>query len=204
MSGFEVVSLISTVIDLIGMGQKLYTAIENTGDLPETFREVGRRLPLAEDTLKTLEENIRNSKLDVKIYTNVIRSCNEKAEGLLRILKEVAAQPDASRVDRYRLAVRRLGKESKVEHLMKGLLEDIQLLASNQSVKIVGDSSMNELVVAIEELSRAPPSAPDGPVITHWGVGDQITNSDSGIQNINKGSGHIYSAGTINVGYSRE
>lgn len=203
MSGVEVMGLISAVISIIDISSKLYVAIENTGNLPEAFKDVARRLPLARDTLQITEERLKKSEVDGHTYTTIniiIKSCKDKAERLRDILTDLAAQPGASRIERYRLAVRRLGRESKIEELMKSLLEDVQLLAANQAVKAVGEDRIDELMVAIQELSQVPPSLPDGPVFTYHGTGDQISNTGSGIQNINKGMGDQNFAHTIYFG----
>ncbi|KAF2477228.1 SesA protein [Lindgomyces ingoldianus] len=205
MSGFEVMGLISATISCIDASAQLYTAIQNTSHLPGAFKDAAQRLPLVKDTLVTIETRLNKTGLD-KIANEsisiVIKGCKEKAERLADILEQVAAQSEATRIEKYRLAVRRLGKENTVEVLMTGLLEDVHLLAAHDAVRAVGDDKMDELMAAIKELSRVPPSAPAGPVFTYQGVGDQMNNTGSGTQNINKGAGQMNSAGTIYVGLS--
>lgn len=192
MSGIEVIGLISAIVSIIDGASKLYSTIENTNYLPKAFREVAQRLPLARDTFQTIEGRLQKYDVSGDTYTAIkptVESCKDRAERLRNILQDMAAQPDTSRVERYRLAIRRLGKESKVEELMKGMLEDVQLLAANQAVKAVEEEKIDELMRAIQALSKVPPSMPGDPTFTHHGTGDQINNTGSGTQNINKGKG---------------
>jgi hypothetical protein len=46
------------------------------------------------------------------------------------LFNKVIPKENASRVERYFKAAKTLGKGGKVEGLMKGILEDIQLLAT--------------------------------------------------------------------------
>ncbi|KAF4634407.1 hypothetical protein G7Y89_g3703 [Cudoniella acicularis] len=203
MSGIEVIGLISAIIGIIDGASKLYDAIENSSKLPQAFREVVQRLPLVRDTLESLQKCEGDGDRDTyEAIKPTVESCRDRAERLRNILQDVVAQPDASRVERYRLAVRRLGKESKVEELMKGMLEDVQLLAANQAVKAAGGGKVDELVKAVRSLEKVPPSVPDsyGPAFTYHGTGDQINNTGSGTQNINKGKGQQYIAHSISFG----
>ncbi|KAH8587496.1 SesA protein [Bisporella sp. PMI_857] len=202
MSGIEVIGLISAVIGIIEGVSKLYNAIENTSHLPKAFREVARRLQLVRVTLQATEGRLQKHNVDGNSYTAImptVESCKDKAERLRNILQDMVAQPDASRVEHYRVVVRRLGKESKVEELMKGMLEDVQLLATNQAVKAVGEENIDELMRAIQALSQVPPTATDGSTFTYHGTGDQINNTGSGTQNINKGKGQQHIAHSISA-----
>lgn len=196
--------LISAVITMIDVSAKLYTAIKNTSGLPGKFKDAAQRLPLVKETLVVIEKRLSKAELDESTYTaigTVMMSCKGKAERLHGILEQVAAQPDAARIEKYSLAIHRLGKESKVEALMKGLLEDVHLLSANDAVRAVGDDKTDELMAAIKDMSNVPPSAPDGPAFTHQGVGDMMNNSGSGTQNISKEGGQLNSAGTMYFGY---
>lgn len=205
MSGIEILGFISAIIGIIDGASKLWTAIGNTSHLPEAFHEVVRHLPLVRDTLQTIEQRLEQRNFDQNTYMSIkptLTSCADRAERLRNILQEVIAQPDASRIQRYRLAVRRLGQESKVEELAKGMMEDVQLLAANQTIKAVGGDKIDELVTAIHVLSKLPPSVPTGPTFTHSGTGDQINNTGSGTMNLNKGNGQQYIAHSITFGSS--
>jgi nucleoside phosphorylase len=66
------------------------------------------------------------------------------------------------------------------------------------SFKPVGEEEIDELMRAT--LSKVPPSVPSGPTFTYHGTGDQINNTGSGTQNINKGKGQHYIAHSISFG----
>ncbi|RYP03330.1 hypothetical protein DL764_005226 [Monosporascus ibericus] len=203
MSGTEVIGLISAIMGIIDVASKFYTAIENTNNLPQAFREIAQRLPLVLDTLGTMKARFQPEDVSSDAYAVIwptMEGCKDKAERLKNILRAVAAQPDPSRIERYRLAVRRLGKESKVEELMKGIIEDVQLLAANRIVQLKAEDKIDQLTEAIQALSKVPSSVPDGPTFTYSGTGDQINNTGSGTQNINKGRGQQYIAHSISFG----
>ena len=95
-------------------------------------------LPLIRDTLHTAEGHIRQYNTDGIPCTAIkptVESFKEKAKHLRDILQGIAPEPDPSRIQRYCLAVRRLGREGQVEELMKGMLEDVHLLVGNQAIK---------------------------------------------------------------------
>jgi len=201
MSGLEVISAISAVISIVDGLVKLCKAIENTSHLPQGFREIPHRLPLVRDTLLATETRLQKYDADGDAYTAIkaaVESCRDRADRLRNIIQDVAAQPEASRIGRYRLAVRRLGKEGTVEKLMKGMLEDVQLVAANQAVKALGQEEMTEIIGAIQALSKATPSTdPEIPTFTYRGSGSQFNNTGGGTQNINKGRGHQNFAHTM-------
>jgi hypothetical protein len=205
MSGFEVIGVISAVISILDVSTKLYATIENSDVLPETLKDVTRRLPLARNTLQIVEEGLKDPQIDPRTFRSIktiVKNCEDKAERLQEILGQLVIGPKASRLDRYRLAVRRLGKEDKVEKLMQSLLEDIQLLAANQAVKMVEDKSlMDELQVAIQTLSQTRPAIAESyTTISHGGTGDQMNNTGNGRQYNHMGSGTQTNAHTIYFG----
>jgi hypothetical protein len=54
------------------------------------------------------------------------------------LFNKVIPKENASRVERYLKAIKTLGKGGKVERLMKGILEDIQLLATIKTMTTEG------------------------------------------------------------------
>jgi hypothetical protein len=78
---------------------------------------------------------------------------------------------------------------------MKGMLEDIKLLVSNQAVKAITEAEVEKLVKAIEEMSAMPPSLPEdspGNSINNYGFGTINANTGIGTQNNNTGSGKLF------------
>lgn len=194
MSGIEVLGLISSIITVIDTVVQLYNAIKDTPHLPRAFREVVERLPLVRNTLRAAEERIRNYNTDRETCEAIkptVEKCKEKVEHLESILQQMAPQRGASSLHRYRLAVRRLGKESQVEELMKGILEDVQLVAGNRAIQAASEAQVAELLQAINELSEVPSSISEcnpSHTFTNYGTGNQF-NAPGGTQNNNTGSG---------------
>ena len=100
----------------------------------------------------------------------VVDGCKEKATRLEKIFEKVVPQAGASRSDRYFFAVRTVGKGSRVESLMKGILEDVQLLAGNRVMRLATETSLRELEKAaegrqVEKEGSAPAFIPLGHLI---------------------------------------
>jgi hypothetical protein len=98
-----------------------------------------------------------------------------------------------SRWDRYVKAARTIGKGSRVESLVRDILDDLQLLATKfpQMVTLRGKV---QLAKAIEDVSKMEPSLPDDfertLEFTHYGTGAQNNNTGSGTQHNNSGTGN--------------
>ena len=54
-----------------------------------------------------------------------------------------------------------LGKGNRVETLMKGMLEDVQLLAINHGMTTVTDTRRKDVAEAVAEVAALPPSIPE-------------------------------------------
>lgn len=197
MSGAEaglVLGLVSGTITIIDTVIKVYNDVQDAHGIPSTFREITQRLPLIRNTLGMAEAHIVEGSLDeesCRAIEPIIEGCRDKALHLETIFRRVVPQANISSLDRYRIALRALGKGNRVEVLMKGMLADVQLLAGNQAFKI-NEVEIGRLVKAIEELSAMPPSLPeDRPVdsINNYGYGTIFTNTGGGTQNNNTGSG---------------
>ncbi|KAL2751848.1 hypothetical protein ACRALDRAFT_1083796, partial [Sodiomyces alcalophilus JCM 7366] len=188
MSGAEaatVVGLVTGIITLLGTIRSIHSGVKDARGLPEAFHQVAERLPLAQDTLKVIEAYIddRIAHGDTcEAMRPTVEACKEKACRLEKIFEKVAPQPDASRLDRYRSVARLLGKGSRVESLMTGILADLQLLAQAHGLRATAVTAAEvdgKLADAIRELAEAPPSLPepeDDVSITqsHWGSGHNI------------------------------
>ncbi|KAH7132724.1 SesA protein [Dactylonectria macrodidyma] len=208
MSGFEIIGLISGILTILDTVSKLYSVVENAESLPLAFREIARRLPLVQDTLRSAEGYIKQNDADgmaCAAIKPIVESCKGKAERLRDVLQEMAPGANDSRLQRYRLAIRTLGKSHRVEELMKGMLEDAHLLAGNRAVKAATEAQVGELLRAMRELSEAPPSVPDAgrsPTFAHYGTGHQFNNAGSGTQSINTSDGKQFVACTMTFGQS--
>jgi hypothetical protein len=54
-----------------------------------------------------------------------------------------------------------LGKGNEVEKLMKGMLEDLQLLVGEHNMRIATKAELEQVAKAISEVSAIPPSVPE-------------------------------------------
>ena len=198
MSGAEaglVLGLISSTITIIDTIVKVYNDVKDAGGIPITFREITRRLPLIRNTLGIAEAHITKGSLDGesgRAIKPIVEGCKDKALRLEIMFRKVVPQANISGLDRYRIAIRALGKGNQVEALMKGMLEDVQLLAGNYAIKASTEAEVERLVKAIEELSAMPPSLSKdtpGDSINNYGSGTLNANAGDGTQNNNTGSG---------------
>jgi hypothetical protein len=164
MSGAEIIGIISGVIAIIDATAKIYNAANDASGLPQAFRDVATRLPLVHETLQTVSSNLNDTNPDDEHYKAVkpvLQRCEDRATQLQKIFKDVVPQEDALRMERYVLAIRTLGKGNAVESLMKGILEDVQLLTDN-CVAGLATGTITALRAAIERMSVDPPLLSDG------------------------------------------
>ncbi|KAH7175989.1 hypothetical protein EDB81DRAFT_771653 [Dactylonectria macrodidyma] len=201
MSGAEVIGLISGITAIIETITKVYSSLKDANNLP-AFREVLERLPLVRDTLRTAGEHVGGNadEHSCQSIKKILEKCRDKAERLETILKEVAPSEDTPRFERYRMAVRRLGKGNQVEVLTKEMMEAVRLLVENHVVKAATEAQVAQLLKAIEDLSAMEPSVPDedsSVTYNHYGQGGQNILAGSGSQYNNTGEGKQYNAQTM-------
>lgn len=168
MSGFGeaslVLGLISSVIAIVEGINQVYDAAANVEGLPLAFRDVAERLPIVQTILASARTHISAGDVDdglCKAIQPVIMQCEQKAEKLGKLFTKVVPSNDASRGERYLMAISTLGKGGKVETLMKGILQDVQLLADNYGMRIITSDQVKELSKAIEDVSKIQPSVPN-------------------------------------------
>jgi len=205
MSGAEaitVLGLLSSIFAIVDGTKQVYDATTNAQGLPEAFREVADRIPIVLNILD-LTKQYNKEALDQASYTGVKQvadRCEKKAKKLDELFHKVIPANGASRAERYLLAVRTLGKGSRVETLMKGILEDIQLLVIDRGIATVTDAQRKEVAKAIEEVSALPPSLPEqaiqetGFTNVNSGDGSQTNYHALGDQYNYAGSGKMYNA----------
>ncbi|CZR56191.1 uncharacterized protein PAC_06079 [Phialocephala subalpina] len=203
-----VLGLISSVIAIVDRAKQVYDAAANAEGLPEAFREVAERLPIVRTILVSAERHIHDGEIDEnsrKAMKPVIERCGKRAEKLDKLFKKVIPPDDASRPERYLKAVRTLGKGGKVEILMKGMLEDIQLLASDYGLQAFTKDQIQQIAKALKEVSDIKTSVPDSEfrdsTITTNMLGDvhgtQNINNVEGDQYLATGSAKMYNATTM-------
>ncbi|KAK8057017.1 tpr domain protein [Apiospora saccharicola] len=181
MSGTEVIGIISAVIAIIDGIHQLYEGASDATGLPEAFRVVAARLPLVESILQSVENHLRLNQVDgpsSHAMKAVLHEAKKKAKSLKELFDKVIPLDDASRWDRYIKLARTLGKDTKVETLMMGLMTDVQLLMGKNGLDSVAAQQVDELRKAIEDMSKLQPSIPDSEfqngtfTNAHYGTGD--------------------------------
>lgn len=203
MSGAEigaVIGLISGIISIIDATKKVYDAAKDKHGLHTAFRDVASKLPLVHDTLKSANTSLRRSDLETtpESFKTISESCKFKADQLHGVFQKVMPQEGESRLERYYKAVRAIGKGGRVETLMKGILEDLQLLSVNRVVKLATEQQVKELKEAIEAVSALEPSVPDeefretGPTFNNYGPGLMKNFVNQGDGNVFQSDGDQY------------
>ena len=211
MSGAELIAVlgvISSIISIVDGTKKVYDAATNAQGLPEAFREVAGRLPIVGNTLDSTKQNIEERRVNndsCRGVKHIVEACEEKAKKLKELFDRAIPGDGASDLKRYYKAVKAWGKGSEVECLMKGMLEDVQLLACEQGMKTATKAQQEQISKAIAEVSAVSPSVPEhefqetGFTNINYGTGTQ--NNAQG-ENIAQGSARQYMSGggTMNFG----
>ena len=213
MSGAEaglVVGLISGIIAIVDATKKVYDAAKDKQGLPAAFREVAERLPVVQNILANAKARAESGQIDdeaSKAAKAILEPCDSRVKGLNEIFRKVMPQEGDSRLDRYYKAARTLGKGDKVEMLMKGILDDLNLLSVQCGIE-TGDH-VEKLKEAIKEISALQPSVPDhifdetSYTNNNLGSGTQNNFNAPGGENYNNlGSGNQFmgAIGTLNLG----
>ena len=113
----------------------------------------------------------------------------------------------ASDLKRYYKAVKACGEGSEVENLMKGMLEDVQLLACDRGMKTATQAQQEQIITAIAEVSAVSPSVSEH---EFQETGFTVTNSGPGTQynaqgeNIAQGSARLYNSGGGSMNFGKD
>ena len=201
MSGAEasfVVGLISGVLTIIKATKTVYDAAKDAQGQPEAFRQVAARLPLIINILDaagkrahTLDETAQEA------LETLLEACKVKAEALQKIFRKVVRKDDDKWYDRYKKAVvGTLGKQSRVEGLMEGILKDIQVLVYEKLPGTASETEAEEIENAITQMKDMPSSLQDESEDAlqqhHSGSGDNIGATGGSVLNLHKGTGDQY------------
>jgi hypothetical protein len=223
MSGAEfiaVAGVISSIITIVDGIKQVVDAASEVEGLPKAFRQASNKLPLVSDILEATKHSFEADDVSSveKSVTLVVNDCKEKWKTLNDLFDKVIPEEEASRLERYYMAVKTLGKGGKVESLMKGILEDIQLLATIKTmttknvekvIKTVTVVQEEKVGMAITDVAAWPSSVPDDIfqegtyTFNNYGTGQYIAQ-DNAEQNVFGGESRQYHSGggaqTINEG----
>jgi hypothetical protein len=192
MSGAEaiaVLGVISAIISIVDGTKQVYNAATNAQGLPEAFREVTGRLPIVKNILGSAKQHIEKGDVEedsCKGVRHVVEACEKKAKKLDELFHKAIPADGASDLKRYYKAVKACGRGNEVENLMKGMLEDLQLLACEHGMKTVTKAQQQQVAKAIVEVSAIPTSVPEnvfqetGFTANNSGTGSQTNYSAQG------------------------
>ena len=169
---------------------------------------VAGRLPIVLDILDSTKDYIDKGNINeesCRAVKGVVEECQRKAKKLDEIFQKICPEDDDMRLERYYKAVKTIGKGNKIENLMKGIMEDVQLLACERGIKIANKSRIEQVSAAITEVAALPSSVPEqavqetGITILHSGSGTQYNAQG---EYIAQGEARQYnsSGGTMNFG----
>jgi N-terminal domain on NACHT_NTPase and P-loop NTPases len=170
MSGAEVIVLvgvISSIISIVDGTKQVYDAATNAQGLPEAFRDVAGRLPIVRNILGSAKQRIDNGDIDedsCKGVKHVVEACEKKAKKIDELFHKAIPADGVSDLKRYYMAVKAYGKGNEVENLMKGMLEDVQLLACEHGMKTATKAQQEQIAQAITEVSAIHPDRPETPL----------------------------------------
>ncbi|RDL30694.1 uncharacterized protein BP5553_10039 [Venustampulla echinocandica] len=225
MSGAEasiVLGVISSIITIVDKTKQVYEAANNVQGLPEAFREVAGRLPIVNNILDSAKQHIENGDVNedsCKGVKDVVVACEEKAKKLDRLFHKTIPENDSPLLERYYMAVKALGKGNTVENLMKGILENVHLLACERGMKTATKAQLEQVSLAIKEVSAGEPSVPEhlfeetdrftainfGSGTQNNAQGEYIAQGDAKQYNIGSGTMNFGSNNTVqNISISHE
>jgi hypothetical protein len=198
MSGAEastIIGLISSIITIIETTYQLYEAVEDEKGLPANFKKTASKLPLITKILDDAEKYIESVQDEDRkaSFKPTLESCKLQAIHLRDIFTKVMPDEDGSRWDRYVKAVRTIGKGGRIEDLVREILDNLQLMATDFP-EVASPRSKEQLEKAVQEVSEMDPSLPDGfedaSTFARYGSGSQNVNTGGGTQNNNNGTGN--------------
>jgi N-terminal domain on NACHT_NTPase and P-loop NTPases len=166
MSGAEailILGVISSIIAIVDGTKQVYDGVKDAQGLPDAFREVTSRLPIVHNILGSAKRHIEEGHVDedsCKGVKPVVNACERKAQKLDELFRNVIPADGATDLKRYYKAVKAYGKGNEVEKLMRGILEDVELLSCEHGMKTATKTQQQQLIKAITEISAVVPSAP--------------------------------------------
>jgi hypothetical protein len=207
MSGYEIIALISTSIEIIKIIGEFYTTIKTYEGLPKAFKEVNKQLPLVQDTLTRAKGRISGLDAPTKLAVKgVLKQCEENLKGLVNIFEVLKDAEGKSLKKVYTRAVITIGKRGRVEDLMKDTLSNVKQLAENQVFQV--SDQVEGLQKAIDDLTKVAPSIPDAEFEKALGtagftmIGDYNTQFGNSGDAFHAPNGQFYQAGDGTFNYN--
>jgi hypothetical protein len=189
-------SIAASTITILGAISTTFKTLKTIKQLPEAFDKVQNDLPLVEGILRSAENRLGDDQNatdeDKNAALQVLRPTFEKAQELHRVFnamqdeckKDQGAKDWAKLRGVYHKAVRGF-KASRVEHLMKDILENMKKLALSQIFKSADQFDIQALEKAIQDLANVEPSLPDSEFLPDGQIAasQDIAEGGFGMQN---------------------
>lgn len=116
------ISLVASIAPLIDLGVKVIARLNDfttrTCEVPESFRALGRRLPLLISTLRVVQQQADAGRFSIDVTTS-LRNLTQSTSTQLAVIETCLAQitpppPDASRIHRVAEALQSLTKDGSI------------------------------------------------------------------------------------------
>lgn len=188
----DIIGTISAIITLAETSIRIYDSAQRDINLSKTFEVVRRRLPVIIHTLATCKSNLelQGNSIPEDVCQALDKSldvCEVKVLKLKGIFEKIIPGESDTRDQRYLKHLRRLGKGNKVEEIMLGLTEDVQLIVNHDVVSSADQHQNAELENIVREMKSIISfgSNENGSEMSFTSGGGAQTN----LNNINRGSG---------------
>jgi hypothetical protein len=180
----EVIGTISGVIALIEASINIYDNAQKDIKLSKTFEVVRRRLPIILDTLVVCKSSLEPRKTSIpedvcEALEKTLEACETKASNIRGVFEKVIPGECDTWEKRYSKILRRFGKGNKIEELMLGVAEDVQLIVNHNAVRSADGQQIAELEGIINEMKSIIASEPteESSTMNSNSGGQQINNS---------------------------
>jgi CO dehydrogenase nickel-insertion accessory protein CooC1 len=188
----EVIGTISAVISVIEASIKAYDSAKKDAKLPEMFETVRRRLPIILNTLAICQNNLEPRKHSIprnvcEALNATLVICRTRAKDLEKIFQKIVPGESDTGEQRCLKVLRRLGKGNKVEELMLGLAEEVQLVINHDAVKSANQAQNADLEGIRNEMKSFISRSDDE-------ISTMNVNTGNGAQtnNVQRSSGNSY------------
>jgi len=198
VSTSEIRSLVNGICSSLKTAKEDFSDIKDDKNLPPAFAVVAKHLDLVQATLEITKNYFKEKKPDnengLKIQSTLVDG-KKMASNLETLFHSVASNDGTPLLERYPRAALKIGRGTRVELVMEGLLKDVKKVVENPAMKAATGVQTEALNKAIKEVSELKPSLEEaagsgGPTVnvtggvanSNFGEGKQYNNSSSGTQ----------------------
>ena len=191
-------SLVNDICSKLETAKDDFLDIKDDKNLPPAFAVVAKHLDLVQATLEIAKKYFKEKKPDTENGMKIQRTLvdgEKMASNMQKLFHSVASNDGTPLLERYPRAALKIGRGTRVELVMEGLLKDVKKVAESPAMKAATGVQTEALNRAIEEVSELEPSLEEvaglgGPTVnvtggvanSNFGIGGQYNNSGSGAQ----------------------